>query len=189
MAGSTWSSPTIPLPTISIAIAATAPSRTSATSVALPSMKKAARRLPWASVSAISIAMASSTSLSPRFPTTTRLSIATMVTRISPTLLLNAVKNENHWLTLKLVGGRKSPRDAIGAKVFLTAGGVRQRADVFSGGSYGSNSDPRVHFGLGATTRVDRLEIRWPSGAVEDVPVPGIDRIFTVVEGKGSSRL
>src|SRR6266568_6988943 len=62
-----------------------------------------------------------------------------------PTLLRNAVKNENHWLTLKLVGGPKSPRDAIGAKVFLTAGGVRQRADVFSGGSYGSSSDPRVH--------------------------------------------
>jgi len=105
-----------------------------------------------------------------------------------PTLLRNAVKNENHWLTLRLVGGPKSPRDAIGAKVFLTAGGVRQRADVFSGGSYGSSSDPRVHFGLGAATQVDKLEIRWPSGAVEEVPVPGTDRILTVVEGKGSSR-
>src|SRR5579864_7362743 len=67
----------------------------------------------------------------------------------TPTLLRNVVKNGNHWVTLKLIGGLKSPRDAIGAKVFLTAGGVRQRADVFSGGSYGSSSDLRVHFGLG----------------------------------------
>src|SRR5215470_8652208 len=66
-----------------------------------------------------------------------------------PTLLRNVVKNSNHWIELKLVGGPKSPRDAIGAKVFLTAGGVRQRADVLSGGSYGSTSDTRVHFGLG----------------------------------------
>jgi len=104
-----------------------------------------------------------------------------------PTLLRNAVKNDNHWLTLKLVGGPKSPRDAIGAKVFLTAGGVRQRADIFSGSSYASSSDLRVHFGLGATTKVDKLEIRWPSGANEEIAVPGIDRILTVVEGKGIS--
>ncbi len=101
-----------------------------------------------------------------------------------PTLLRNVVKTENHWLTLKLIGGPKSPRDAIGAKVFLTAGGVPQRADVFSGGSYGSSSDPRVHFGLGTLSRVDKLEIHWPSGAVEEISVPGIDRILTVVEGK-----
>ena len=105
-----------------------------------------------------------------------------------PTLLRNTVKNENHWLTLKLVGGPKSPRDAIGAKVFLTAGGVRQRADVFSGASYASSSDQRLHFGLGAATRVDKLEIRWPSGGTEEILVPEIDRIFTVVEGKGISR-
>jgi len=104
-----------------------------------------------------------------------------------PTLLRNAVKNENHWLTLKLVGGPKSPRDALGAKLFLTAGGVRQRADVFSGGSYGSSSDPRVHFGVGAATKVDKLEIRWPSGATEEILVPEIDRILTVVEAKGIS--
>ncbi len=105
-----------------------------------------------------------------------------------PTLLRNVVKNENHWLTLKLVGGQKSPRDAIGAKVFLTAGGVRQRADVFSGGSYASSSDPRVHFGLGSASKIDKLEIRWPSGTVEEIPVPGINRILTVAEGKGISR-
>jgi hypothetical protein len=105
-----------------------------------------------------------------------------------PTLLRNVVKSENHWLALKLVGGPRSPRDAIGAKVFLTRGGIRQRADVFSGGSYASSSDPRVHFGLGADAKVDKLEIQWPSGVREEISVPGIDRILTVVEAKGIPR-
>ena len=102
-----------------------------------------------------------------------------------PTLLRNAVKNGNHWLTLRLVGGPKSPRDAIGATVYLTAGGVRQRADVVSGGSYSSSSDPRPHFGLGAAGKVEKLEVRWPSGLKETVPVAAVDRILTLVEGKG----
>ncbi len=105
----------------------------------------------------------------------------------TPTLLRNVVKNGNHWITLKLVGGPKSPRDAVGAKVFLTAGGFRQRGDVTSGGSYGSSSDLRVHFGLGSATKIDRTEIDWPSGAKESVSVLAIDRIWTVTEGKGLS--
>jgi enediyne biosynthesis protein E4 len=104
-----------------------------------------------------------------------------------PTLLRNVVQNENHWLTLKLTGGFKSPRDAIGTKVFLTAGGARQRADVFSGGSYASTSDPRLHFGLGSATKVDKIEIRWPSGVIEEISIPGVDRILAVIEGKGVS--
>ena len=102
----------------------------------------------------------------------------------TPTLLGNVVKNGNHWLTLKLIGGPKSPRDAIGAKVFLTAGGVRQRAEVVSGGSYSSSSDPRVHFGLGSATKVDKIEIHWPSGTRQKATVPGIDRIVIIEEGK-----
>ena len=103
----------------------------------------------------------------------------------APTLLRNVVKNSNHWLTFKLVGGPKSPRDAIGAKVFVTAGAVRQRGDVFSGGSYASSSDQRLHFGLGAATKVDKVEIHWPSGLKQEISVPAVDRIYTVVEGKG----
>src|SRR6266446_960072 len=103
----------------------------------------------------------------------------------APTVLLNVVKNNNHWITLKLVGGAKSPRDAVGAKVFLSTKGVRQRADVTSGGSYGSSSDQRVHFGLGSATKVDKIEIHWPSGKKEELVVPGVDRILTVVEGEG----
>ena len=102
-----------------------------------------------------------------------------------PALLRNMVKNGNHWIALKLIGGAKSPRDAIGAKSFLTAGGVRQRADVISGGSYGSSSDPRLHFGLGSATKVEKVEIDWPSGRKEEITVSGVDRILTVVEGKG----
>jgi len=103
----------------------------------------------------------------------------------APTLLRNVVKNANHWVTFRLVGGPKSPRDAIGAKMFLTAGGFRQRGDVISGGSFESSSDQRLHFGLGATTKVDKVEIHWPSGAKEEITVPALDRIYTVVEGKG----
>jgi hypothetical protein len=101
-----------------------------------------------------------------------------------PTLLRNVVSNGNHWLELKLIGGAKSPKDAIGAKVFVTAGGVRQRADVVSGGSYGSSSDSRVHFGLGATAKIDKLEIHWPSGLRQTLALLEVDRILTIEEGK-----
>ena len=103
----------------------------------------------------------------------------------TPTLLRNVVKNDNHWISLRLIGGAKSPRDAIGSKVSITANGVRQRADVFSGGSYGSSSDQRVHFGLGPAGKIDKVEIHWPSGLKQEVSVPGLDRILTIVEGKG----
>jgi hypothetical protein len=63
----------------------------------------------------------------------------------------------------------------------MTAAGVRQRGDVFSGGSYASGSDPRIHFGLGS---VDRVEIFWPSGLRQELSLSSVDRIFTIVEGK-----
>ena len=103
----------------------------------------------------------------------------------TPTLLRNVSTNGNHWIGFRLIGGPKSPRDAIGAKVFVTTGNIRQRGDVFSGGSYGSNSDPRLHFGLGAAERIDRIEIHWPSGLKQALTVPALDQIFTVTEGKG----
>jgi hypothetical protein len=103
----------------------------------------------------------------------------------TPTLLRNAVKNSNHWIAFQLVGGAKSPRDAIGAKVFITAGGVRQRGDMYSGGSYGSNSDPRLHFGLGASTAIDKTEVLWPSGRKETFSIPGVDHLVKLVEGQG----
>jgi len=103
----------------------------------------------------------------------------------TPTLLRNVVKNSNHWVTFKLVGTGKSPKDAVGAKVSVTAGGFRQRADVLSGGSYGSSSDQRLHFGLGSATQVDKAEIRWPSGLKQEAVVPCVDCVVTIQEGKG----
>jgi hypothetical protein len=103
----------------------------------------------------------------------------------TPVLLRNVNADTHHWVALKLVGGPKSPRDAVGATVYLTANGIRRRDDVLSGGSYLSSNDQRVHFGLGDATKVDPVEIHWPSGAVEKVELPNIDRIYTVQEGKG----
>ena len=102
-----------------------------------------------------------------------------------PVLLRNVNPDHHHWVELKLVGGPKSPRDAVGATVFLTANGIRQRQDVISGGSFVSTNDPRLHFGLGDATDAGTAEIHWPSGARETVKLPAVDRIYTISEGIG----
>jgi len=104
-----------------------------------------------------------------------------------PTVLRNVTKSSGHWISLRLVGDvtKKSPRDATGAVAYLTTGKVRQRMDAISGASFSSQNDTRLHFGLGPAARVDKLEIRWPGGALETVIVPSIDRALTIVEGKG----
>ena len=102
-----------------------------------------------------------------------------------PTLLRNVNPDSHHWVEFKLVGGPHSPRDAIGATVYLTAGGIRQRGDVISGGSFASSNDFRIHFGLGSNTTVSKVEIAWPSGKHETLALKKLDRIFTVEEGKG----
>jgi len=106
-----------------------------------------------------------------------------------PALLRNVTAPSGHWLAFRLVGDvkKKSPRDAIGATVYVTTGRIRQRQDVISGGSYASQNDMTAHFGLGAANSVDKVEIRWPDGSSEEVKVPGIDRTVTVVEGGGVS--
>ena len=110
-----------------------------------------------------------------------------------PVLLKNVNPDHHHWVELKLVGGadpktgRRSPRDAVGAAVYLTANGMRQREDVMSGGSYISSNDQRAHFGLGDATDAGTAEIHWPSGQVEKVKLPAEDRIFTITEGQGIS--
>jgi hypothetical protein len=104
-----------------------------------------------------------------------------------PTLLRNVNPDQHHWVELNLVGGSKSPRDAVGTTVYLTAGGIKQRGDVLSGGSFASSNDLRLHFGLGDNERIDAVEIHWPSGVVENVSLPGEDKIFTLQEGKHPS--
>ncbi len=102
-----------------------------------------------------------------------------------PTLLRNVNADQNHWVELRLVGQGKSPRDAVGATVYVTANGLRQREDVFSGGSYASSNDQRVHFGLGPDITSMMVEIDWPDQKIERMQLPSADRIYTVMEGKG----
>jgi hypothetical protein len=102
-----------------------------------------------------------------------------------PVLLRNVNPDRHHWVELKLIGGARSPRDAVGATVYLNANAMRQRGDVLSGGSYLSSNDPRVHFGLGDANDAGTAEIHWPSGNKETVRLPAVDRIFTIIEGHG----
>ena len=102
-----------------------------------------------------------------------------------PVLLKNVNADQHHWVELRLVGGAKSPRDAVGATVYLKANGIRQRQDVISGDSYVSTNDPRLHFGLGDAKEAGSAEIRWPSGAKETIALAEVDRIYTITEGKG----
>jgi enediyne biosynthesis protein E4 len=101
-----------------------------------------------------------------------------------PLVLHNESVSTNHWITLQLLG-TKSNRLAIGARVQITSGGVSQIDEVRSGGSYLSQNDLRVHFGLGATDKVERLEIRWPSGVSETLQNVAADRFYTIKEGSG----
>ena len=103
-----------------------------------------------------------------------------------PLLLRNVSSDKHHWIELKLAGGPKSPRDAVGATVYLTAGSKKQRGDVIAGGSYASTLDPRIHFGLGETSKIDAIEVHWPSGVIEKFPSPKPDQIITLTEGKGT---
>jgi len=103
----------------------------------------------------------------------------------APALLRNVSPDKHHWIELKLVGGSKSPRDAVGATVFVTANNIHQRGDVISGGSYASTSDPRLHFGLGDAAIIDEVEVHWPGGAKERFAAAQIDRIVTLTEGQG----
>jgi hypothetical protein len=104
----------------------------------------------------------------------------------APDLFRLESPKDAHWITLKLVGTR-SNRSAIGARVRLvTAGGVRVE-EVRGGGSYYSQNDLRVHFGLGAERAIDRVEVRWPNGAEERFTGLTPDRIVTLTEGGGES--
>jgi hypothetical protein len=103
----------------------------------------------------------------------------------TPTVLRNDGGNRNNWISVKTVGSKKN-RDALGARVKVTAGDLAQVKEVYSGGSYISQNDTRLHFGLGNRTRVDSIEIRWPSSGktevIRDVPA---NQFVVVQEGKG----
>ena len=100
-----------------------------------------------------------------------------------PSLLKNDAPQGN-WLTIKLIG-TKSNRDAIGARVALRVDGHQQIQEVRSGGSYISQSDFRLHFGLGRATEFDSLQIRWPSGLHEELKNIPVNKVITIKEGVG----
>jgi hypothetical protein len=101
-----------------------------------------------------------------------------------PTLLLNCTRNGNHAVLLKLIG-TKSNRSAIGARVIVTAGDLKQMKEVRSGGSYLSQNDLRLHFGLGIHAKIDSIEIQWPSGTKQLLKDIAADAIYAVEEGRG----
>jgi tetratricopeptide (TPR) repeat protein len=104
----------------------------------------------------------------------------------APVFLRNRTSG-GHWVTIALEGTR-SNRDGVGARVAIEAGGSRQVSHRFGGGSYQSAGDPRLHFGLGASTRIQRLEVRWPSGRVDRHEGLAVDRAYRIREGDAAAK-
>ena len=101
-----------------------------------------------------------------------------------PSIFLNDTKASGHRVLFKLEG-TTSNRSAIGARVTVYAGGIARIAEVRAGGSYISQNDLRLHFGLGLETRISKVEITWPNGKREELKDLAADAIYTIVEGKG----
>ena len=87
-----------------------------------------------------------------------------------------------HWLRVRALSGK---RDALGAIIRLDAGGTRQARTVLATYSFGASSEPVAHFGLGSISRIDSIEVLWPSGRVEKLKVDGVDRLVILREGEG----
>src|ERR1700722_8540058 len=115
-----------------------------------------------------------------------RMSVVVSNMNAPASLLENQVRTPNHWIALRTVG-TKSNRDGIGARITVKVGSRMLVNEVRSGSSYISNSDMRVHFGLGTAAKVDWIEIRWPSGLIERFADLGVDAIHTVNEGSGKA--
>jgi enediyne biosynthesis protein E4 len=103
-----------------------------------------------------------------------------------PSLLVNQIRNPNHWIAIHTIG-TKSNRDGIGARIRVKTAARTLVDEVRSGSSYISNSDMRVHFGLGKSDKVDWVEIRWPSGLTERFANLPVDQIHTLKEGSGAT--
>jgi enediyne biosynthesis protein E4 len=102
----------------------------------------------------------------------------------TPQLLRNDGGNNNNSVLIKTIGV-KSNRDGIGARITLVAGDLTQVGEVYSGASYISQDDLRVHFGLEKRTRIDLLEVRWPSGTVDKLTGLSANKVLTIKEGQG----
>ena len=99
-----------------------------------------------------------------------------------PSLLMNRGVPGNHWILIKLVG-TKSNRFGVGARVTVVTEGVTQTRELKAGGSFASCNDPRAHFGVGKSTVIQELLVRWPSGKVTTVKQAPVDQVLTIREG------
>jgi len=102
----------------------------------------------------------------------------------APMLLKNHGIPGRHWVSFELAG-TKSNRLALNARVKIVAGGMTQTGEIHSGGSYLSQNDLRLHFGLGSATKIDSVEIHWPSGAIDHMSNLAADQFYSVLEGRG----
>jgi hypothetical protein len=101
-----------------------------------------------------------------------------------PQLLRNDGGNTNNSVLIKTIGA-KSNRSGIGARVKIVSGDLTQIDEVRSGDSYISQSDLRLHFGLEKRTKVDLIEVRWPSGTIDKITGVAVNKIVTIKEGQG----
>jgi enediyne biosynthesis protein E4 len=115
-----------------------------------------------------------------------RISVVVSNMNARPSLLVNQVRYPNHWIAFKTVG-TASNRDGIGARITVRAGKRILVDEVRSGSSYISNNDMRVHFGLGAATKIDSVAVRWPNGRLEAFEDLSVDTIHTLNEGSGTT--
>ncbi len=108
----------------------------------------------------------------------------------APTLLRNVSGDKNNWIALKLIGdsAKKTPKDAIGSKVFVTIGKLRQRFDLTSGAGYASQNEQLVHFGLGNAIKIDSLEIVWANGQSQKINVDKINSQIVIKQGQESTK-
>ena len=99
-------------------------------------------------------------------------------------VLRNDGGNGNNSILIKTIGV-KSNRDGIGARIKIVSGDLTQIDEVHSGGSYLSQSDLRLHFGLEKRTKIEVIEVHWPSGSIDKIVDAGVNRILTIKEGQG----
>jgi enediyne biosynthesis protein E4 len=104
-----------------------------------------------------------------------------------PSLLRNDGGNAGHWIGFRLIGAPRN-RGAVGARVVVRSCSLNQIKEIHAGSSHNSSNDPRLLYGLGTATSVDRVEIRWPLGRVQVLNDPPIDRYHTVREPQAPAR-
>ena len=100
-----------------------------------------------------------------------------------PLLLRNQGGNRNNWIGLQLVATKSNP-EAVGAVITWQTGAVKRSRLKIGGGSYLASHDPREILGVGTATKIDSIEIRWPSGKIDKLTNPPLNRYVKVVEGE-----